>query len=59
MKKRRVVIGVLGTVLDKRGKRANRFKSGDPRLDCADSLISLSTDWNCSTSHVMRAWRKG
>ncbi|WP_213786446.1 RNA repair transcriptional activator RtcR [Citrobacter portucalensis] len=32
MKKRRVVIGVLGTVLDKRGKRANRFKKWRPTV---------------------------
>lgn len=32
MKKRRVVIGVLGTVLDKRGKRANRFKKWCPTV---------------------------
>ena len=32
MKKRRVVIGVLGTVLDKRGKRANRLKKWRPTV---------------------------
>ncbi|MEB5697129.1 RNA repair transcriptional activator RtcR [Klebsiella aerogenes] len=32
MKKRRVVIGVLGTVLDKRGKRANRFRKWRPTV---------------------------
>lgn len=32
MKKQRVVIGVLGTVLDKRGKRANRFKKWRPTV---------------------------
>lgn len=32
MKKRRVVIGVLGTVLDKRGKRANRFRKWRPSV---------------------------
>ncbi|MRT57904.1 AAA family ATPase [Enterobacteriaceae bacterium RIT693] len=32
MKKRRVVIGVLGTVLDKRGKRANRFHKWRPTV---------------------------
>lgn len=32
MNKRRVVIGVLGTVLDKRGKRANRFKKWRPTV---------------------------
>ncbi|MGX9738865.1 RNA repair transcriptional activator RtcR [Pseudocitrobacter corydidari] len=32
MKKRRVVIGVLGAVLDKRGKRANRFKKWRPTV---------------------------
>ena len=32
MKKRRVVIGVLGTVMDKRGKRANRFRKWRPTV---------------------------
>lgn len=32
MQKRRVVIGVLGTVLDKRGKRANRFRKWRPTV---------------------------
>lgn len=32
MNKRRVVIGVLGTVLDKRGKRANRLKKWRPTV---------------------------
>ncbi len=32
MRKRRVVIGVLGTVLDKRGKRANRFRKWRPTV---------------------------
>ncbi|MGR7560984.1 RNA repair transcriptional activator RtcR [Klebsiella aerogenes] len=32
MRKRRVVIGVLGTVLDKRGKRANRFRKWRPTI---------------------------
>ncbi|CBG90434.1 RNA repair transcriptional activator RtcR [Citrobacter rodentium] len=32
MQKRRVVIGVLGTVLDKRGKRANRMKKWRPTV---------------------------
>lgn len=32
MKKRRVVIGVLGTVLDKRGKRANRSRKWRPTV---------------------------
>lgn len=32
MAKRRVVIGVLGTVLDKRGKRANRFRKWRPTV---------------------------
>ncbi|ADO46941.1 RNA repair transcriptional activator RtcR [[Enterobacter] lignolyticus] len=32
MKKRRVVIGVLGTVLDRRGKRTNRFKKWRPTV---------------------------
>ena len=32
MKKRRVVIGVLGTVLDKRGKRANRQRKWRPTV---------------------------
>ncbi|AIQ99368.1 transcriptional regulator [Pluralibacter gergoviae] len=32
MKKRRVVIGVLGTVLDKRGKRANRHRKWRPTV---------------------------
>lgn len=32
MNKRRVVIGVLGTVLDKRGKRANRWKKWRPTV---------------------------
>ncbi|MDU2498703.1 MAG: RNA repair transcriptional activator RtcR family protein [Klebsiella grimontii] len=42
MKKRRVVIGVLGTVLDKRGKRANRFKKWRPTVGLcqqADFLV--------------------
>lgn len=30
--KRRVVIGVLGTVLDKRGKRHNRFRKWRPTV---------------------------
>lgn len=32
MNKRRVVIGVLGTVMDKRGKRANRFRKWRPTV---------------------------
>ncbi|AHG20612.1 transcriptional regulator [Chania multitudinisentens RB-25] len=32
MKKRRVVIGVLGTVLDRRGKRTNRLKKWRPTV---------------------------
>jgi len=32
MKKRRVVIGVLGTVMDKRGKRANRLRKWRPTV---------------------------
>ena len=32
MKKRKVVIGVLGTVMDKRGKRANRFRKWRPTV---------------------------
>lgn len=32
MKKRRVVIGVIGTVLDKRGKRANRWMKWRPTV---------------------------
>lgn len=32
MKKRRVVIGVVGTVLDKRGKRANRLRKWRPSV---------------------------
>lgn len=32
MKKRRVVIGVIGTVMDKRGKRANRFCKWRPTI---------------------------
>lgn len=32
MKKRRVVIGMLGTVLDKRGKRANRWNKWRPTV---------------------------
>lgn len=32
MKKRRVVIGVIGTVLDKRGKRANRWVKWRPTV---------------------------
>lgn len=58
MKKRRVVIGVLGTVLDKRGKRANRFKNGGPPWGYASRPIFLSTGWSFSTSRVMKIWRK-
>jgi transcriptional regulatory protein RtcR len=58
MKKRRVVIGVLGTVLDKRGKRANRFKNGGLPLGYASRPIFLSTGWSFSTSRVMKIWRK-
>ena len=32
MKKRRVVIGILGTVMDKRGKRANRLRKWRPTV---------------------------
>lgn len=32
MQKRRVVIGVLGTVLDKRGKRSHRFRKWRPTV---------------------------
>lgn len=58
MNKRRVVIGVLGTVLDKRGKRANRLKNGGPPLGYASRPIFLSTGWSSSTSRTMKAWRK-
>ncbi|KLV63888.1 hypothetical protein SK36_03937 [Citrobacter sp. MGH106] len=40
MKKRRVVIGVLGTVLDDRGKRASRFKRWRPTVG-----LCLQTDF--------------
>ncbi|CCJ90113.1 Transcriptional regulatory protein RtcR [Cronobacter turicensis 564] len=32
MQKRRVVIGMLGTVLDRRGKRANRWNKWRPSV---------------------------
>jgi transcriptional regulatory protein RtcR len=42
MRKRRVVIGVLGTVLDKRGKRANRFRKWRPTVGlCQQAEIPI------------------
>jgi transcriptional regulatory protein RtcR len=42
MQKRRVVIGVLGTVLDKRGKRANRLRKWRPTVGlCQQSDLPI------------------
>ncbi len=58
MRKRRVVIGVLGTVLDKRGKaRQPFFASGGQRLGCANKLKCPLIGWNYCISPVTSAWR--
>ncbi|AUP77083.1 hypothetical protein CWS02_25015 [Enterobacter sp. EA-1] len=55
--KRRVVIGVLGTVLDKRGKRQNRFRKWRPTVGLCQQPVSRSTGLNCCINRGIKGWR--